>query len=85
MGLLVKAGVPTVAQYLHRQVTLSVARVFASDVVEIEGVGDRAAGFADRAMILLLAGKRVILINGPGWDSAEQAEEVGRLVAAALR
>jgi len=64
-----------------------VASIFATEVFEIEGVGDRAAGFAAiPTYTLVLTGQRVVLIIGPSDEpySPEQAGEVGRLVAAAL-
>ena len=64
-----------------------VASIFATDVFEIEGVGDRAAGFTTvPTYTLVLAGQSVVLIIGPSDEpySPEQAGEIGRLVAAVL-
>ncbi|NQV05130.1 hypothetical protein HQ535_01150 [bacterium] len=58
------------------------------DAFEIEGVGDRAVGFENSAIqVLVLAGQSVVRIIWPTEEpySLEQAGEIGRLVAAALR
>ena len=62
-----------------------VARIFGDAAFEIEGVGDKAAGFERNAtQILVLAGQAVIRIIGDPvelFSSSEAAAEIGRLAA----